>query len=515
MKRALGLLLCVLLSLSLPLSALAQSAGPSWLDWAWGHGRQIVSTVTVSPGEGLSQVPALADLCEALSVEIIGQKGGFATLSVLASGQEALSCALRTEEAGVYAQSQAVSDDILFFVWEDMEKGLRKLQDQGVEMNLLLSSFDSLRDLLLGNLPYDFIAPPKFNQEEWEKYLVQIYGDDEAAIQRSHDFWDRVVRTQGDFTGPDHDPATEKIEMLFTEKDILFAIHTSAATKNLKAEYAAFDPSLTEEQLNAEVEEFIAHTQEAFEKTAIRIPITLLTSGEDVVSLSMPITLTAATEESPAYFFDSVTLALPISYRRLTTGEVKTHGFQMEASEGNRRLFGMDAVVVERSDGWEFRVKLDDSSNIHITVKGRWAESGPDTAFTLTVVDNGKDVFKTDMTARTGDEESQADVKLSLGAGMMDPLPLTGQASSGSPSIGRLQHLLTLHVRSAAQDADDRFADLAEATPASSTQFLLMTPEEQADYGNLVNARYAGALAWFVSLLPASVREVLLSPGGY
>ena len=88
-------LLCLVLAVALPLAALADTR----------------HTLTLIPGDDLSAVPAIADLCDALSLTLTkGEKSGGLTLSV--GGEDIATVALGADSTGLYAQSTLLGDDV-------------------------------------------------------------------------------------------------------------------------------------------------------------------------------------------------------------------------------------------------------------------------------------------------------------------------------------------------------------------------------------------------------------------
>lgn len=84
-RKLITTLLCLVLAVALPLAALADTR----------------HTLTLIPGDDLSAVPAIADLCDALSLTLTkGEKSGGLTLSV---GGEDHRCAGRGQHRPVRA----------------------------------------------------------------------------------------------------------------------------------------------------------------------------------------------------------------------------------------------------------------------------------------------------------------------------------------------------------------------------------------------------------------------------
>ena len=101
-RKLITTLLCLVLAVALPLAALADTR----------------HTLTLIPGDDLSAVPAIADLCDALSLTLTkGEKSGGLTLSV--GGEDIATVALGADSNGVYVESTLLGDDVYYVNWDD------------------------------------------------------------------------------------------------------------------------------------------------------------------------------------------------------------------------------------------------------------------------------------------------------------------------------------------------------------------------------------------------------------
>lgn len=94
-RKWLTTLLCLLLSLALPLCALADTQ----------------HTVQVIPGDDMASVDGVKDLCDALAVKVTtNDKAGALTLNL--SGTDVLNVKLTADENGLYVQSELLGSDV-------------------------------------------------------------------------------------------------------------------------------------------------------------------------------------------------------------------------------------------------------------------------------------------------------------------------------------------------------------------------------------------------------------------
>lgn len=101
-RKLITTLLCLILAVALPLATLADTR----------------HTLTILPGDDLAVIPALEDLCDALSVTLTtGEKSGGLTLGI--SGEDVATIAMGADSTGLYVQSNLLSDDVLYLTWDD------------------------------------------------------------------------------------------------------------------------------------------------------------------------------------------------------------------------------------------------------------------------------------------------------------------------------------------------------------------------------------------------------------
>lgn len=471
MKRTLASLLCVLLALALPLSALAQSADASWWNQAWEAGSPIATILTLTPGEALAKEPAVADLCDALSLRIMGQKDGLGALSLLLGGEEAVTVAFRVEKDGLYLQSDALHDKALYFPLAGMYLGASAAQEaqaaataspsETAVPNPLLELYEALD---IDTTGLEFADP-----EAWkEAYRAMGLGED--FVQWAAEWQSRAVVTKGDFTDPSHDPAIVKYDQVLTEKEVA-ALCRLPFMRDLASQlFTLTDPTLSPQEVAETIDERLAEIIAALESSPFELHATSLYAQDGLVSYSYPYSFSLAYPGSS----QSARLDIPLNYRRLTTGDARTHTFQAKVSTDSVDRFSLDAVAIEKGEHWDYKVTLDDFVETAVALKGR-ANTAEGT-FSLAAVVNGEDAFLLETVSASGEGEERVDMKLSLPNELMKRQ--YGFKPSAS-STGNFQHLLTLHVRSAAlREPGELFTKLREATPENSILPQAMTEDE-------------------------------------
>ncbi|MEA5013096.1 MAG: hypothetical protein VB099_00915 [Candidatus Limiplasma sp.] len=496
-------LLCVLLALLLPLSSLAQGTAASSPDGALATEKTMASTMTFTPGEALRAIPAVADLLEALSFRLVAPGDGMFSMGLFLSGEEAMSFALRAQEEGLYLQSEAMGGKALFFGWEDLRKGLQELDVEDLDMHSALQSFDSLRDALTGE-SLQSNPPPENVPQEWDEALLQVLGEDEASRRWVEDVRRRLHTAQGYFTAPGHDPATRKTEFVVTQEDWLALLDTSTVRENVAQQLALTEPSLSGPEKEAEIDRLLAEVREVFRDVVLRVPITLLEQNGELVSLSIPLTVDEA--DGSLGFPQGAGLDMPMTYRRLTLGETRTHSFQTKISSSYIARAKLDAVLMEKAGDWEYKAVLDNFTDTQVILKGGVKEA--EGACSLYAVVNGREAFGLEALSTHGDAEDALDVKLLVGQEVMafflgSPAPVS--------ATGGLEHLLTFHVRSAAlEEQAGPFAIIRQADLATSVQPLTMNEEElSVFFEKSLTTHFLKAAFKLMSLMPSSVMELM------
>ncbi len=539
MNKKLVWLLSMALAILLPFSALAEtSQQPDWLSKAWEDGEQIITTLTVAPGELLAQQPAISDLLNALAIKVVGQKDGYGSLTIQLSGQDALSGNIKTTEDGFFFQSALVGQDILYFSLEDLEELIASLTaNSDAPGAAATSQLDSLRDLFTQNQPADLFS---ITPLDIEKELPDIIKNDPVMMQWIEDIQKRMVVSHGDYLDPSHDPATDKQELTLNQEDILVIMDSQYMRLQLKQTIAASNADLTAEQLDTMVQESIDEGKAQLQSSTIDMPITVLANGETVVSMSMPIHMSMAapvtgiadtTQDAAPPSTQALTVIdMPISYNRLTTGDAVNHSFQMDVNENSKNALAiMGTVEVIGETNFEFNVDIDDKQSTKLVLKGYGVVEGEETALAFHVVHNGKDIFQIQATIKDGMDALDAKVDLLINEAQMgftspqasaEPTLDTAEKQTEAPAdttqavaqgSDGLKRFITLSLHSVAAEPDARFAALQEATPQTAVQILKMTLAELVTIGQSLAQTSMQTVFGALSLLPPSV---LINLGG-
>lgn len=509
-SKSLACLVCTLLLLTLPLSSLAQSPSASWLDEAWATGEPVGMTLTFIPGEALKAIPAVADLLEALSLRLVAQEDNLFSLDLLVSGQEALSFSCRAEENGCYLQSQALGDQILYFSWEDMAS---QLMPEGEAASPFAQAEPGASSPAQAEVPapllelyealgIDITGPDAVDPNAWmDVYRFLGFGED--IIQLEAELLSKAVVTPGEFTDPSHDPAIVKYETFMTEKEFTAVCQTPFIRYVLSEYITWMDPTLTPQEVSEATQQELDELSAAIENSSFTFTCTSLYARDGLVFQDSPYSLSL----TPPDGSQGRVVDMPITYRRLTTGDVRTHSFQTKLSLDHADQWELDATLMEQGEDLTYKVILDDFMDTLVLLEGNIQAA--EEAFSLFAAVNGQDAFGLEMTSTHGEAETVQEMKLLVRQDALDSLVNSAVPVSSRQGLG---HLLTVHVCSAVLEGkEDPFAAIREARPDTSTQPLTMAEEEQAAFfEKTFQIYFLRATFKFMSLLPSSVMESLL-----
>ena len=121
-RKGLFRLLSFALALMLPLSALAQSAAIDLLEQAKKDGKEVVTTITFTPGQELASNAIVSEMSAATAIRLSKLPGGLGGLTISLQGVDVLTLLARVQADGLYLQSETLGKEPLYFSWEDVNK---------------------------------------------------------------------------------------------------------------------------------------------------------------------------------------------------------------------------------------------------------------------------------------------------------------------------------------------------------------------------------------------------------
>ncbi len=499
-------LLCLAIALLLPLSALA-TAEPSLLEKALTDGKQVVTTISVTPGEDLSQDPILADLCKVLALRFTAQ-GDVGAFSLLLSQEEALTLNGRMDETGLFLDSPMLYDGVLYFAMADLQKVLETSMQSSGAGNEMFAQFQHgfNSGAMMGSTAAFGKDVTSMTEAEMREFFVKLTGDEDyadwvLALQK------KAVITQGDFTADTHDPATTKVELTLTRDDLLPIFDMEIVKKNIRQQLAAIpeNSSLTPEELETKVDEAVAEAKAELQKMEIQMDLTALQTDTDLISMTMPVTVkgkTTATDAEGTETEQDFTAYMNLDYNRLTTADKANHALNLTTGENDKPMLAINGFVNENKDGgfdMDFAVTgAEDSMNGALKGVYTPVENGGNGLLSLS--SQGSEAL-----VRFAQQTSEAavDTKVDLFLKEGDAALMT-LADTDKPTI-------TLDINAALRDDDGSFQALLSATPETAAQPLQMSEQDMGIFMQTLAMNAQKLLMNILPKLPESLLRVVTS----
>ena len=333
--------------------------------------------------------------------------------------------------------------------------------------------------------------------------VLKALGGDESLMKWAEELESKVVVTDGDFTDPSHDPATQKSEFLMTETDVATMIELPFFRNMIMQQLTSSAPAGTDVS-DEQVDALIAEAKAALEGAKLDYPIVILSNGDDLVSLTADMNFTI-TEPADAVAEGTepatVHLIMAVRYNRLTTDGIAAHTFHMSAVDGNTDMFSVDGVLNANEDGnWALNGNLViPDENTAVFVNSSYEKADNASTFMFCFGPDAADGSKGQAMLHLLSVEGENTMDRTLGLYFNESSAIAVDAMP----------LISLQLSSIAQNADTRFDSLNSATPADSTQLLAMTSEELDAFVQEIQMSALGALGNLLSMLPESVSQLL------
>lgn len=350
-RKLITTLLCLVLAVALPLAALADTR----------------HTLTLIPGDDLSAVPAIADLCDALSLTLTkGEKSGGLTLSV--GGEDIATVALGADSTGLYVQSTLLGDDVYYVNWDDGFAYVSDLVMEIAEANgmetdagmaaTLKNTLDLYKTKIVetlgaagyaGSSTVTGTLDSAINDREALKEMIQeSFPDDPDMVAVYEHLFDNMTLEEGEFTDPERDPATRHMSMVLTSEDMADMCDTQYMRGVMEMTLKSQNPELGEEELSAAVDEAIEQARSVYEESDLQLVINIYTSDEDtnLVGMDMGMEMTIPADEGT-----ETKANLNFNYDRLTGNNGVDHRADMSMIADDETLGLMGFQLSQGKDG--------------------------------------------------------------------------------------------------------------------------------------------------------------------
>ena len=487
--KLLAILLALLCAL-LPLSAMAATE----------------YSVQLIPGDDMASVPAVKDLCDALTLRLLqGENSGMLTLNL--SGEDVFSAAARMTGDGLYLDSALLGDKPVYASAEDIGQVLTQLAsaEEGMTQETLnqikpmiahlFSQAGMMSELKGMALADPSVTPPaELKSDELREQLQKLYGDDPAMLDYVLGILDRAEITEGSFTSDAHDPATQSIKITLTKDDVAKLQNSTTIRDTLMK-----SGSLTAEEAAEELKKSMDNIQK------MDVVLTLYTTETELVSLEM--TMDAAidvTDEDGDTDLESVQMTA--AYNRLTKDGTVNHSASMLIGEDGETEADLAFVLTAKDGSYTLDGAMnevdDGKEEPMMTVKG-----------VLTVADGKADGWlalladetQITFTYAASVEGDSTDRVMALYV-RENAVALTELAASERP-------LFSLRLKTTENADDSALKAIEAATAETALQPLQMSDEDCTAYITSISTNATQVLYAVLSKLPSSVIELMTASG--
>ncbi|MEG0638528.1 MAG: hypothetical protein RR824_00715 [Clostridia bacterium] len=446
-------------------------------------------TFSVLPSPDLPEsLAAVNDLCKTTSLKVLAEDQS-ASFSLVLGGEDALSAVLKADQDGFFIQSAVLSDDVLYFTWDDLFQFLLKTAVSTASANgspmdekavaALNDGFQTYKQELISafeqvgataSAPADSLAAESSTtlaqiKEEYQ----QLSKDDPELFAVLQDMLKRSTFTQGEFTSSAHDPATIQAVVPFNADDLMKLLDVKSVQSALVTAIAADGSEMSVEDAIAKAKEF-CRTSEFTSTTTV-----LYNANNQIISLEMPSTGKVSldtTDESGKTTTQWKNIGMNLVYNQLSKAQDVNHKAELTLSADGTQLmtFVFDHSQFADNTSHGILGVLVGQQEMNFVYDGSFADGVKDRNLALYM--------------------------------RQDAASLIAPSEADRPMI-------TFNLKS--QEVESTMLDRVNAaTVATSKQLATMSAEDQAAFNKQFQSRIMQTLFSLYSKLPASVIELVL-----
>jgi hypothetical protein len=510
-------LLSIITAILLPVGAMVQGAAADLLKQAEADGKEVVSTVTFEPGALLMSNQIVADMSAATVLRFQKLPGGYGALIVALSGADVFTAQFRMEETGIYAMSEALGSQALYFTWEDLKNGLTDLlKSSGVDESIIQSLTEGLdQGLSTGTLTED-IDTASMSEAELRQKIVEAMGGDESLLSWLDAIEAKAIVTNGSFTLDGSDTADTQTEITITKEDLLALYQTSFVKNKIIEQLKAQDASLTDADAAAKADESLAELVKAMDTAEYETKVVKLTQGEDAfVAAQIDLTAklpadeisltdtTAAAAETDTQAAEMQAIAATVKITKKTLENGVQYAVTADATSEGAAVLSLAANLTKTDTACSGTLTVGESAakpalelsmtadyqdpqNVSGKLEGTAYDGGSQYAFALTV----------------GQQVTDTTVDTTIGLSTGDSL----DAIAAAPDTALLG---TLKVNTVVQADSGFFDSLAAATPQNSVEVLKLSEDDMTTFLGTLQTAYMTVIYNMYSNLPQSVATLL------
>lgn len=305
-RKWMTVLLSLMLALALPLTVFAE---------------KLQHTLTIEPGDDLASIQALADIFDVLSLTFTsGEKSGALTLTL--DGTDVATIALGADVTGLYAQSNLLSDEVLYVTWDDGFAFLSGVLSSAATDEASAAAVEAMEDSLteakaaiVSTMQNGMPASQPKNSEELVAMFEQMFPNDPKMIEYAQGIYDKLVVEEGTFEAAGRDTAAWKQSLTMTGEDFVAVAETNYMRSMMEQILKQESPELQGAELNAAIDELIAEVVEVYQNNDIQVSVEAYATDEamtDPVGMAMRMQMNIAEEG------ETINAVMSMDYNRLT-----------------------------------------------------------------------------------------------------------------------------------------------------------------------------------------------------
>ena len=234
-RKWLTTLMALLLAVMLPVCALADTQ----------------HTFAVIPGDAMPMDQAIIDLLDCLSLTFMqGKESGALTVNV--ADEPILMIGATADVTGLYAQSNILSDDVLYVTWDDAFAVIGQVmaaQVEPSEAELMQQMMDQYKQMIVTALQTGVKPAQTATMEEGIAAVKEMFKDDPGMVEYVENIYSDLTNEAGVFTAEGRDAATGKQTLKMDNEDLLAICDTNYMRSIVEQIVTSEDPELTGDDL--------------------------------------------------------------------------------------------------------------------------------------------------------------------------------------------------------------------------------------------------------------------------
>ena len=453
---------------------------------------ETVTTITVQTGSLLSEYEEVSQILDLAAIRIHSMADGYGAFVLSLNNTDALTSLFKSEQDGLYVQSNVIGQQSLYFTWEDIKTFVIE------QMEAAASEMENT------DMPFDMSIMQSFlDGTVTEAQINEMMGLDEELFAYFSDIQDKQIVETGSFVLNGSDTADTKTVITLTPEDLSRAVDLPIVHQMMSQQMTMNETEYSEADATVYIDEELAEVKQWIESSKATVSVTAYTQNEELVAMNTA--FTAVIDEDDAL--------LPVSVSTIITKtSIETAAFyqmSVDFAEGDTvftNQYGSLYVSNEFVSGQYTLYEFTDEPLLQAVVYCDRSDDNQtigEIAFSLLDGDEQTVYIQFNQTKAANVTNTGIDVFFGSG---VDAIKSALAETS----------LLSLNINTVIQEDSGFFADLQSATPDNSVQLLKLTEENLALYTESMQQSMLMTVLTVIDNLPPEISNSLLQGlGGY